>query len=168
MELKFLSVRMLYWGSTLLIVPYGIEICFQWCNVPVVSPFNRTLWNWNYLLRVFLLLPFFLLIVPYGIEIDLDQLREDILGLLIVPYGIEISLIESPVISSNSLLIVPYGIEMLELRLLALEQITFNRTLWNWNFAASGSHPSFRPLLIVPYGIEIQPHQEERTPGDNF
>ena len=50
-----------------------------------------------------------LLIVPYGIEtksVDLVELKK---YLLIVPYGIETSLIESPVISSNS----------------------FNRTLWN-------------------------------------
>ena len=51
--------------------------------------FNRTLWNWNNILRKMAWSRRKLLIVPYGIETEDIDSKSLISGLLIVPYGIE-------------------------------------------------------------------------------
>ena len=65
--------------------------------------------------------------------------NKDIWILLIVPYGIETSL-EYRNSLEETLLIVPYGIETFkQLDIYNLMKLTFNRTLWNWNFHCQGS-----------------------------
>ena len=95
--------------------------------------------------------------------------------LLIVPYGIE-TWKEIRLSYQHLLLIVPYGIETTESYYQHTAALTFNRTLWNWNFAPASipgissetfnrtlwnwnieiirSNLIVRRLLIVPYGIE--------------
>ena len=117
----------------LLIVPYGIETFQAHGRLPAsYFPFNRTLWNWNALLRWNRSRQSILLIVPYGIETFECALSASGLHLLIVPYGIETSLSRCNN-SVFSLLIVPYGIETRDLRVEWIQNVE---------------------LLIVPYGIE--------------
>ena len=126
----------------------------QWHKL--YPPFNRTLWNWNYVIRYqntngknLLIVPYgietkfqpvecgaasWLLIVPYGIETEfLVRVEELHFLLLIVPYGIETNRNNTQVLCQMTLLIVPYGIETWSIFVWLFFIHTFNRTLWNWN-----------------------------------
>ena len=53
----------------LIIVPYGIEILDRQAKQRNSTPYNRTIWNWNYSVHARNLKSPKLIIVPYGIEI---------------------------------------------------------------------------------------------------
>ena len=62
-------------------------------------------------------------------------------------------------VACRILLIVPYGIETSKKSDDTANGITFNRTLWNWNYSSYRFIMGLSWLLIVPYGIEtILPH----------
>ena len=118
--------------SPLLIVPYGIETHFGFIFLWVTVPFNRTLWNWNIPEITWYGSRRVLLIVPYGIETAACDWKRRQCTLLIVPYGIETST-KKWYWNVLTLLIVPYGIETINSESIMLFQVSFNRTLWNWN-----------------------------------
>ena len=68
MELKLTMIAYLRQPLLLLIVPYGIETTYEVQETKHQNPFNRTLWNWNSVVRNLSRDGLPLLIVPYGIE----------------------------------------------------------------------------------------------------
>ena len=84
----------------------------SWGTTPAISTFNRTLWNWNF------------------VYTEVKNVQE---ALLIVPYGIETSKSRTRFAVPWRLLIVPYGIETLCQWIRDCHNVSFNRTLWNWN-----------------------------------
>ena len=135
MELKFDRPYLQAGESGLLIVPCGIEIRRQQPGAAAeAAPFNRTMWNWNFLIPASNFFRSQLLIVPCGIEISLSRYM----------------------IFSPLLLIVPCGIEMLYRDGLLRRTAPFNRTMWNWNIVHPWTTWKDCRFLIVPCGIEIR------------
>ena len=96
--------------------------------------FNRTLWNWNLIrgTRNLLRLAFNRTLWNWNCVLHWCGSRRFIL--LIVPYGIETTQMAHLTATLLRLLIVPYGIETrYEWACKDWCKATFNRTLWNWN-----------------------------------
>ncbi len=144
----------------------------------LVSPFNRTIWNWNKVGKIIEHLLLKLLIEPSGIEIyvsyefslnessfnrtiwnwnyEVDDGNGNKIKLLIEPSGIEIRIWLCHRSSPRGLLIEPSGIEIQSQGMLKLMNGAFNRTIWNWNIVDHKFSEFHWSLLIEPSGIEIE------------
>ena len=149
------------------------HICYLWTSVEF-HPFNRTKWNWNVFGSFFFFLSVTfnrtkwnwncflrppssrqtrLLIVLNGIETDIHAVRPNPVELLIVLNGIETPYPRADAVEQPSFNRTKWNWNFI-LTYSSGFCITFNRTKWNWNIVALVHYNKGNKLLIVLNGIE--------------